>query len=560
MGRQRFYYLERREEGDTAGAGTSQSMPGLVTLPEGTFRIGRNPDSDLVFPPDERSVSGEQASIVRTNDVLQLMDSTSRNGTFVNGERVTEAPLRAGDEIRFGRNGPRLRVICSQVALVQEAAASAPRAQEVQLPLPEVQLPNAGPGTLFYEYKLNEGTLEARELHKLIRDEDRVKRIVARGEVGKAQASLLHTSAQASRASRRRFFLVILLVFLVGASTSTYFAYQSWRYQQVLAQGLSLEDALDRIETEIAKENTAPEQNQARLKELMKQLESTRGQLDTVKVTLETKDVEKLYADPLEEKIDRLLKRFGEESYHIPPTMTARIRHHLGIFSGQMRRTVGQWLKRRDLYFPIIEKVLKAHNLPVELGYISMNESGLDPEITSVVGARGLWQLMPGTARQYGLRVDDSVDERILPEKSTDAAARYLQDLISIFGARRDVMLVMASYNAGEGRLMRALKRIDDPMANRDFWYLYRMGLLAEETNEYVPKVLALMLISEDPAAFGFEGKASRLTGNTNGSRENSKDAIESGKKQPENDPSLDAQSSQKKALENPSEQKLQAL
>lgn len=133
-----------------------------------------------------------------------------------------------------------------------------------------------------------------------------------------------------------------------------------------------------------------------------------------------------------------------------------------------------------------------------------MIESGFNPKALSHAGARGLWQFMPHTARKYGLKVDAVSDERIDPPKATYAAAEYLKDLIGIFGAKSSIMLVMAAYNAGEKRVMDALRKIEDPIRDRDFWYIYKMGYLAEETNEYIPRILALMIIDNNREYFGF--------------------------------------------------------
>jgi membrane-bound lytic murein transglycosylase D len=151
---------------------------------------------------------------------------------------------------------------------------------------------------------------------------------------------------------------------------------------------------------------------------------------------------------------------------------------------------------------------LRRKRLPPELAYVAMLKSGYNPRALSHAGARGMWQFMPATARRYGLRVGKGVDERLDPEKSTRAAAEYFEDLIGIFGGKRSVMLAMAAYNAGEARVMNALRKVDDPMRNRDFWYIYRLGILAEETNEYIPRILALMIISENPEHFGFPSAA----------------------------------------------------
>jgi membrane-bound lytic murein transglycosylase D len=174
------------------------------------------------------------------------------------------------------------------------------------------------------------------------------------------------------------------------------------------------------------------------------------------------------------------------------------------VYSGSLKPTIGRYIGRKEKYFPMIKRVFRESNLPEDLAYVSMLESGFNPRALSPVGARGLWQFMPATGRRYHLRVDDQVDERCEPEKATYAAAEYFKELIGIFGGQSSLMLCMAAYNAGEGRVMGALRKIDNPMRNRDFWYIYRMGYLAEETNEYIPRVIALLIISEHPQQYRF--------------------------------------------------------
>ena len=115
---------------------------------------------------------------------------------------------------------------------------------------------------------------------------------------------------------------------------------------------------------------------------------------------------------------------------------------------------------------------------------------------------------MPRTGREYGLKVPKNwrdapvwEDERTDPLKSTRSAIKYLKVLLGQFGT---VPLAMAAYNAGEGRISRELRKIDDPINNRDFWYIYRSGTLMPETNEYVPKIVATMVIDKDRSKYGF--------------------------------------------------------
>ena len=165
--------------------------------------------------------------------------------------------------------------------------------------------------------------------------------------------------------------------------------------------------------------------------------------------------------------------------------------------TGYRRAVVERWLTRSGRFLPMILEVFKQKGLPEELVFTAMIESGFDPVAVSRAGAKGLWQFMAPTARQYGLRVDRWLDERLDPEKSTVAAANYLKDLYTIFGSWD---LVQAAYNAGEMKVIRAIKGT----GTRDFWSLTNSRLLRDETKNYVPAIHAVTLISQEPEQYGF--------------------------------------------------------
>jgi membrane-bound lytic murein transglycosylase D len=141
----------------------------------------------------------------------------------------------------------------------------------------------------------------------------------------------------------------------------------------------------------------------------------------------------------------------------------------------------------------------KQKGLPTELAYLAMLESGLDPSATGPDGRRGLWQLDARVARNLDLVVRKDLDERTDPRKATQAAGKYLQELMAMFGGQHAVLFCIAAYGVGEGRIMGALHKIDDPMRSRDFWYALRQGALTGETSEYVARTLALMIVAEAP-------------------------------------------------------------
>lgn len=169
----------------------------------------------------------------------------------------------------------------------------------------------------------------------------------------------------------------------------------------------------------------------------------------------------------------------------------------VNLFSGRMKESIQASLIRSGRYKKLIDKALEAEKLPKGLAYLPVIESAYIPTLTSRVGAHGIWQFMPATAREYGLRVDWWIDERADPELSTRAAARYLKDLHRMFD---DWSLALAAYNCGPGRVRRTLA---DAGAST-FWELLDAGLLPKETRGYVPTFYATLLIASDPETHGF--------------------------------------------------------
>ncbi|GAB4487876.1 MAG: hypothetical protein OHK0045_08920 [Raineya sp.] len=187
-----------------------------------------------------------------------------------------------------------------------------------------------------------------------------------------------------------------------------------------------------------------------------------------------------IYEDLVAERLKCLEK-------DVPLTYHPSVHKQIERFCVKQRNQIQYYLMRKDRYFPIFEEILAKYGLPDELKYLSVVESALIPKAQSWASAVGLWQFMPFTGREYGLRQDFYVDERIDPYKSTEAAARFLKYLYDRFG---DWHLALAAYNSGPGRVDQAIKRSG---GKRSFWEIY--PYLPNETKAYVPIYIAVVYV-----------------------------------------------------------------
>ncbi|MCS6897065.1 MAG: transglycosylase SLT domain-containing protein [Nitrospira sp.] len=187
--------------------------------------------------------------------------------------------------------------------------------------------------------------------------------------------------------------------------------------------------------------------------------------------------------------------------YNIPVVFDTAVERHLRFFHTSIRDRFEQWLHRLSRYRPYVEAIFAEFNLPSDLINLSLVESGFNPYAYSRAKATGPWQFIKSTGKLYGLRIDEYVDERRDPIKSTVAAARYLRDLYDLFGAWP---LAMAAYNAGEGKVLRALQKTQ----GETFWDISNTKLLRQETKQYVPRIMAATIIARHPERYGFAHEA----------------------------------------------------
>jgi len=182
----------------------------------------------------------------------------------------------------------------------------------------------------------------------------------------------------------------------------------------------------------------------------------------------------------------------------IPLTLNSKVNYFINYFQTKGRNSFARWISRSERYIPMMKEILRKEGMPEDLVYLAMIESGFTPHAISVASAVGPWQFMSGTGKRYDLRIDDWIDERRDPIKSTVAAALYLKELYALFN--NDWYLAAAGYNAGENKILRAINMYD----TRDFWEISKGSYLKRETKDYVPKMLAAAIIAKEPAKYGF--------------------------------------------------------
>ena len=199
-----------------------------------------------------------------------------------------------------------------------------------------------------------------------------------------------------------------------------------------------------------------------------------------------TKETERAVAQDLEAVV-----------HDIDIPLNPRVLSYVQLFTGRLKGYLEEGLGRGAPYLPMIQEVFRAEGLPLDLAYVPLIESAFKPNALSKAKAKGMWQFMRGTALENGLKHDWYIDERSDPEKATRAAAKYLKTLYGMFD---DWHLALASYNGGPGRVQRAIKR----SGRDDFWKLTSTKrYLPRETRDYVPLILAAVIVARNPAQYG---------------------------------------------------------
>jgi hypothetical protein len=306
------------------------------------------------------------------------------------------------------------------------------------------------------------------------------------------------TIQDALRHTSRRFHLVIVVL---AAGLVAVAGFSAWKISALDRDKHFIDQRIHEVETQLRK--TAG--SLAESDRLVSKLSDYQNQAEQLEQSVFYRFGPHEKGDFLIQEIRALMAEFGAEVYSVPPDFVERVGHYIEQDQGPNRALVAHVLNDGAPQLKVIRQVLREEQLPADLAYIPLVESALAPDESSAAGARGPWQMTPATARAFGLRVDKQVDERTDLTKSTRASSRFLRELILDFGAGSSVMLALAAYNLGPSKVKQAvMNTVHDPIKQRNFWYLYRVNALPKETREYVPRVVAAMIIGRNPHHFGF--------------------------------------------------------
>lgn len=482
-----------------------------VSFTAAPIRIGRAVGCELRFDSDDcPGVSAQHAQILLDGGEYVLVDTGSTNGTHVNGQRRTKWVLAVGDQLHFGPpDGPR----CS-VEEVQAAADSGSDETMATVPIRRpVNLADAVP-SFTQELRATAPDTAALDVARAAAEEVAQARAASGGQGSghtmKIMARAFRTlSETVTLRSRRRWMRIVGLVVGIALLAVGSMGAVIWWQQRRITGLLAEKTGIDR-NIQLIQESMQGEEDSVRLTELEQSLVVQVARAESTLARLRRSDTAAAArvsapGDTLDRDLRAILAKFGASTYAIPPIFRERVQYHIDrmLATGDARVMYA----RRQQYWPAIKREFAALGLPEEMAYLAWTESNFEPDAASTAGARGMWQMTMTTAQRYGLIVDDSLDERTNVPLQTRAAARHLANLLAEFGEDA-FMLALASYNRGEEGVRRALRQVaQEPggfrREKRDFWHLYRLKKLPEETREYVPKILAAAILGGNPVRYG---------------------------------------------------------
>jgi membrane-bound lytic murein transglycosylase D len=447
------------------------------------FHIGRDHDCDVRI--EDAHVSRKHVIVSFGNGHWRLRDQQSGNGLFIDGRRVDTASIDTSLTVRLGADGPRVVMEVESGALPATPPPVTPR--------------SAGETMLVAERYF--GTASDQEA------------------VGGRTLMIRKAFHRVQKKQRRLYLGIVAVVALValGAGGYAYYGHRQLLRQQVLAQNLfyvmkQLDVDIANVERRLATAGDAQGQDQVKIYlERRRQMEINYDQfISGLKLYDHT-------LTPQEQLILRVTRMFGECEMAAPPEYLAEVASYIRKWQSTTRYAKAVTLAREKGYTKKIVEEFARQDLPPQFFYLAMQESDF---IEAAIGpptrfgfAKGMWMFIPDTATRYGLKVGplaafrrpDPADDRHKWEKATRAAAAYIKDIYST-DAQASGLLVMASYNWGEQRVINMLRSMPANPRERNFWKVLERhrDQVPKETYDYVLSIVSAAVIGENPKLFGF--------------------------------------------------------
>jgi pSer/pThr/pTyr-binding forkhead associated (FHA) protein len=450
-----------------------------------TFCIGRHESCQVRL--NHHDVSRNHTEVAFEAGRWWIRDLLSTNGTYVDGQKITRVPLSRKARVELGVDGPVLTL-----ELESFAAADLTEAKPISPSQPEASL------TQYVDHYFSGAAPENAGEHTM----------------------MMHQAfAHVQKKQKRLYFGIIAVVVALLLGVGGYALYREKKIgdqhrlaREIFYQMKELEIEISRLNREVALAGNsnivAARRNRARFNELNRNYDYFVDELGLYKKKM--KEDERI--------IFRMARKFGECEVDLPPDFVQEVRYYLDQW--RSTNSLEEAIRRAERagYTPRIAQRLIEQSLPVQFYYLALQESKFDVNIcgppTRYGFAKGMWQFIPATAQQYGLvtgplvdlRVTDPHDDRHDFEKATAAAAKYLRFIYDT-DAQASGLLVMASYNWGENKVLERIRTMPENPHERNFWRLlqnYRADI-PQETYEYVFRIFSAAVIGENPRLFGFD-------------------------------------------------------
>ncbi len=472
-----------------------------------TFTIGRTSECELQIK--EHAVSRRHVQIAFDGRQWRLEDLGSGNGTFLNGERVQSAPLPYDCIVGLGSGGPQL----SLVVVRQEAQQEMPREEPVTVTVP--LSPPASPAGAKPMPELASETQILRHYMEKSDGED----------VGEQTLMFRRAFARAHQQKTKKYRYLIGVAALLLVVAGSLILYQKQKLQKLRATAGNIFYVMKGLELQIAKleEVVLLNVNPAQLADLRVKREKFRGMEQEYDSFIRELDI---YAklSPEDRVIARVARTFGECEVNMPTWFGDEVKKYINGWKSTGRLKVALDRAQQRGYTPLIVRTLKENNLPPQFFFLALQESNFDERAvgpqTRFGHAKGIWQFIAPTASQFGLQVGplygqpvyDPQDERFNIGKASAAAAKYIKELNN-GGAQASGLLVMASYNWGEGNVRQIIDQMPPNPRDRNFWRLLTIKDIPKETHDYVFSIFSAAVICEEPKLFGFDGACPSFAG-----------------------------------------------